>query len=124
MTTDARHVTIQRAYEAPAPDDGHYRVLVDRLWPRGLAKQDLVIDEWNKDLAPSPALRKWFGHKLENWERFQATYRAELREGEQQQRMKDLIERAGAKPITFIYGAKDTEHNHAVVLAAEVERLY
>lgn len=120
----AFHVLIQRAYDSSVAVDGHYRVLVDRLWPRGLSKKDLAIDEWNKDLAPTPALRRWFGHRLENWEQFQVKYRAELRQDEQQQRITELIARAGEQPIMLLYGARDTEHNHAVVLAAELQRLY
>ena len=124
MKAYAARVTLQRAYDAPASGGDCYRVLVDRLWPRGLSKKDLPINEWNKDLAPTPALRKWFGHKAENWEQFRTKYQAELREDEQQRRMKQLIERAGQRPIALVFGAKDAEHNHAVVLSAELQRLY
>lgn len=117
------HVQIKRAYDPPGGDDG-YRVFVDRLWPRGVAKEDLKFDEWNKDLAPSPALRTWFGHKVENWERFNDSYRAELHAPEQKQRMRDLISAAKGQPITLVYGAKDVKHNHAVILASEINGLY
>src|SRR5690606_6176945 len=120
MTT---HVHIKRSYEAAAASDG-YRVLVDRLWPRGIAKQDLPYDEWCKDLAPSPGLRKWFGHKAENWERFRDSYESELRTPEQKDRMRALIKAAKGKNITLVYGAKDPDHNHALILAAEINRLY
>lgn len=117
------HVQIKRAYDPSDSNDG-YRVLVDRLWPRGIAKEDLKFDEWNKDLAPSPALRTWFGHKVENWERFNDSYRAELHTPEQKQRMQDLISAAKGRPITLVYGAKDVKHNHAVILASEINSLY
>lgn len=117
------HVRIKRAYDAPAADDG-YRVFVDRLWPRGVAKEDLEFDEWNKDLAPSPALRTWFGHKVENWKQFGDSYLSELRTPEQKKRMQDLVAAAQGKPITLVYAAKDIKHNHALILADEINRLY
>lgn len=116
-------VRIKRAYEPASSGDG-YRVFVDRLWPRGIAKQDLKFDRWDKDLAPSPALRKWFGHKMENWDHFRESYENELRQPEQQGRMKELIQAAEHGPMTLVYAAKDEEHNHALVLAAELMRLY
>lgn len=116
-------VQIKRAYEPASSDDG-YRVLIDRLWPRGIAKQDLAVDDWNKDLAPSPALRKWFCHKVEHWDQFQKSYQAELRQTDQQARLRELIQAAQGGKITLVYGAKDTEHNHALILAAELKRLY
>lgn len=117
------HVHIKRAYDPAEPDDG-YRVLVDRLWPRGVSRDEIVFDEWNKELAPSPSLRTWFGHKVENWEEFSKRYRLELKAPDQQQRMRDLISSAKEKPITLVYAAKDVEHNHAVVLATEIKGLY
>ena len=117
------HVRIKRAYERARKSDG-YRVLVDRLWPRGVKKEDLPYDAWEKDLAPSPALRKWFGHKVENWDRFRESYETELRAPGQMARMRCLIEAAGKRDITLVYAAKDTEHNHASVLACELNRLY
>ncbi len=116
-------VRIKRAYDAASPGDG-YRVFVDRLWPRGMSRQDLAFDEWNKTLAPSPALRAWFGHKVENWEHFRASYLSELHAPEQRQGMRDLIAAAQGRPITLVYAAKDTQHNHALILAAEINRLY
>ena len=114
-------VDIKRAYEEAAKGDG-YRVLVDRLWPRGVSKEELHYDAWCKDLAPSPALRKWFGHKVEHWDQFRDEYETELRSKEQEQRMRQLVHDAGASHITLVYGARDTEHNHAIILAAELER--
>ena len=70
-------INIKRAYDPADPDDG-YRVLVDRLWPRGVSRDEIVFDEWNKELAPSPSLRTWFGHKVENWEEFSKRYRRVL----------------------------------------------
>ncbi len=119
----AGHVHIKRAYEAAQAEDG-YRVLIDRLWPRGLRKEDLKYDSWNKDLAPSPPLRKWFGHKVEHWDEFRDNYRTELRAPEQEARMRELISAAAGKNITLVYAAKDTRHNHAVILADEINRLY
>lgn len=116
-------VQIKRAYEAPAKDDG-YRVLIDRLWPRGVTKQDLELDDWNKALAPSPPLRKWFGHKVEHWNEFRDSYRSELHTAEQKARMRGLIHAAKGRKLTLVYAAKDVEHNHALVLADELKRLY
>ncbi|NYT61059.1 DUF488 family protein [Alcaligenaceae bacterium] len=117
------HVRIKRAYDAPEADDG-YRVFVDRLWPRGVAKEDFQFDEWNKELAPSPALRTWFGHKVENWKGFGDSYQQELHTPEQKKRMQDLIAAAKGKPITLVYAAKDIKHNHALILANEINGLY
>lgn len=110
-------IRIQRAYEDPDKDDG-YRVLVDRIWPRGRSKDELALDDWQKELAPSTELRKWFGHDPERWKEFQKRYRSELNSDEQQTRLADLLAAAAAakKDITLVYGAKDTEHNQAVVL--------
>ena len=115
-------VDIKRAYDKAQQGDG-YRVLVDRLWPRGVSKEELHYDAWCKDLAPSPALRKWFGHKVEHWDQFRDEYQTELRGKEQQQRMRQLAHDAGAAHITLVYGARDIEHNHAIILAAEIERV-
>ncbi|NYT57784.1 DUF488 family protein [Alcaligenaceae bacterium] len=119
----AKTVYIKRAYEPADKADG-YRVLVDRLWPRGVSKEDLPYEAWCKDLAPSPSLRKWFGHKVENWEQFQDSYKTELRAPDQQERLRALIKSAHGKRITLIYGAKDPDHNHALILASEIKGLY
>lgn len=115
-------IHIKRAYEAGQPNDG-YRVLVDRLWPRGLSKQDFKFDLWCKELAPTSQLRTWFGHKVELWDEFRTRYQAELRTPEQEERMRAILDGAGKNKITLVYGAKDTEHNQAVVLAGEIARL-
>ncbi|HUH87520.1 MAG TPA: DUF488 family protein [Pusillimonas sp.] len=114
-------VDIKRAYEAPSGHDG-FRILVDRMWPRGVKKDDLPFDLWCKQLAPSPALRKWFGHKPERWERFRAEYQKELHTAEQAQRLREVLKHADSSHITLLYGARDTEHNHAVILADEITR--
>jgi uncharacterized protein YeaO (DUF488 family) len=106
-------VQLKRIYEPPQKSDG-YRVLVDRVWPRGLSKDAAQIDLWMKDIAPSTALRKWFNHDPARWVGFQEKYRAELRElGD---KLDELRARAKKEPVTLLYGAKDTEHNQAVVL--------
>lgn len=114
---------IKRAYEAVAGDDG-YRVLIDRLWPRGLRKEELRLDAWHKELAPSDALRKWFGHEPSRWEEFARRYRAELDAASE--RLHELAERGRHGTVTLVYGARDVEHNNAVVmrelLASLIER--
>ena len=94
------------------------RVLVDRLWPRGLAKRRAKLDAWEKDVAPSPALRTWFGHRPERWTEFKKRYRAELRA--QQPALRALAQ--SGRQLTLVYGAKDTAHTHALVLKEALER--
>lgn len=108
-------IFVKRAYEDATPEDG-YRVLVDRLWPRGRSKEILALGQWARDVAPSAALRKWFGHKPARWEAFQQRYSLELDAEEQQQRMRSLLAEAKGQSITLVYGAKDEEHNQAIVL--------
>ena len=111
----ARQISLKRAYEPAAPRDG-YRVLVDRLWPRGVSKQALPLDLWDKDLAPTPKLRQWFGHDPEKWVEFSRQYRRELSSAAQKARLRELLTSAGRRPLTLIYGAKDSLHTHAIVL--------
>lgn len=113
-------VGIRRAYE-PAQGDEGYRVLVDRLWPRGLSKGDLAYEQWCKDLAPSTELRRWFNHEVEKWPEFRKRYQAELHMPPQQAHIQEIIKAAKGRRITLIYGAKDQEHNQAVVLAKEIQ---
>lgn len=108
-------IIVQRVYEGTGPQ-GHYLALVDRMWPRGLRRADLGLDEWARDIAPSAELRKWFSHVEERWDTFRAKYLAELATPEQQARMAALLEAAGDRPLTLLYGARNTEHNQAVVL--------
>lgn len=117
-----RRISIQRAYEEPGADDG-YRVLVDRVWPRGRRREDLALDEWAKELAPSTALRKWFGHDPARWESFRERYRDELATPEARERLHGLAQAAGERPITLVYSAKDEQHNQAIVLREAIARL-
>lgn len=109
----AGNVRLKRAYESPDPDDGT-RVLVDRLWPRGVSKGDAAVDLWLKDLAPSTELRKWFGHDPIRWQEFRERYAAEVRQhpGPFDQ-LRDLARKG---PVTLVYSAHDEAHNDAVVL--------
>ncbi|MDR1995443.1 DUF488 domain-containing protein [Azonexus sp.] len=113
-------ITLKRIYEKPAASDG-YRVLVDRLWPRGVAKDAAVLDEWNKYLAPSDALRKWFGHDPALWKSFSEKYTAELQAGTAAQEF--MARMQGRKEITLLYAAHDQEHCHPLVLKAWLEQL-
>jgi len=106
-------IQLKRAYEKPERADGT-RILVDRLWPRGLTKEKASIDIWLKDLAPSAELRKWFGHDPKKWRGFRSRYHTELKQrGDQLQLIKS---KAKGGRVTLIYGARDREHNEAVVL--------
>lgn len=109
----AANVRIKRAYEAPAPEDGE-RILIDRLWPRGVKKEALQLAEWNKDLAPSGELRKWFNHEPELWPEFRRRYAAEL--AAQPQAFEALRERARQGVVTLVYGAHDETVNNAVAM--------
>lgn len=108
-----KSIKIKRVYEEAADKDG-YRMLIDRLWPRGLKKEIAAINEWNKDIAPSPELRKWFGHKPENFKRFAQLYRSELKNkpGELE-RINSIAEKQN---LTLLYAAKDEKINNAIVL--------
>jgi uncharacterized protein YeaO (DUF488 family) len=114
-------VRLKRAYEPAAASDG-YRVLVERLWPRGLRKEDARFDEWLKDVAPSDGLRKWFGHDPHRFERFGERYKRELRTETAQMLLDALARRAARKTVTLVYSSHDEEHNNAVLLAQELER--
>ena len=112
-------VQVKRAYEPPAAGDG-YRVLVDRLWPRGLSKEAAKVDAWLKDLAPSDGLRSWFGHDVERWDEFRERYWQELEA--QQAALEELAGRANDGRVTLVYAARDTEHNNAVALRDYLEQ--
>lgn len=113
MAIPAAHIRLKRAYE-PAEESDGMRILVDRLWPRGLRKADAALDEWMKEIAPSTRLREWFGHDPRRWPEFQRRYAAELRShaGE----IRRLRALARSKPVTLVYSAHDSAHNDAVVL--------
>lgn len=106
-------IQIKRAYEPQEKEDG-FRVLVDRLWPRGVKKEEAGLDEWAKDLAPSTELRKWFGHDPERWKTFQQKYKAELKGNPAVDEF--IAAHKNQKRITLIYSAKDEAHNQAIVL--------
>jgi uncharacterized protein YeaO (DUF488 family) len=106
-------IRIKRAYDAAEAGDGR-RFLVDRLWPRGVRKEALPLDGWLKDVAPGDELRRWFGHDPDRWPEFQRRYRAELDANADGWR--PLLQAARAGDVTLVYGARDTDHNNAVVL--------
>jgi uncharacterized protein YeaO (DUF488 family) len=109
---------LKRAYEETARGDGA-RVLVDRVWPRGVSKAEARIDHWAKELAPSTGLRKWFGHEPARWDEFKRRYFAELES--QGEALRELRKLARGKTVTLVYGAKDMEHNQAVALKEYLE---
>ncbi len=111
-------IKVKRVYDLPAPDDGR-RFLVDRLWPRGVKKEALQIDGWLRDVAPSHALRKWFGHDPAKWEEFQRRYFAELEA--KPESWQPLLEAAREGTVTLLYSARDEAHNNAVALKAFLE---
>lgn len=112
------NVQIKRVYAERSPEDGR-RILIDRLWPRGLTKEKARIDLWLKDIAPSAELREWFGHDPEKWAEFQKRYKQELRANEAV--VAQLREQLKAGPATLVFGAKDEIHNDAVVLQSYLE---
>jgi uncharacterized protein YeaO (DUF488 family) len=111
-------IKLKRVYEQPDAKDGE-RVLVDRLWPRGLTKEKARVDLWLKEIGPSTELRKWFGHDPAKWAEFRRRYRAELKENGEQVAQLGAEVRKG--PVTLVYGAKDEQHNEAVVLLEWLE---
>ncbi len=111
-------IKIKRAYDPPEKSDGR-RILVDRLWPRGISKSSAQIDLWLKEIAPSNALRKWFGHDPEKWSEFRKRYAREL--AGNPETIAQLKEHAGKQAITLVYGAKDQQHNNAVALKEYLE---
>ncbi len=111
-------VVLKRAYEPAARSDGQ-RILVDRLWPRGLSKDKARLDLWLKDIAPSTGLRQWFGHDPEKWPEFRKRYRAELRGNPALPGLRAMARRG---QVTLVYAARDREHNEAIVLKQILER--
>ena len=114
-------ISVKRIYEVPSPDDG-FRILVDRIWPRGVSKQEAALDLWLKDIAPTTELRQWFHHQTVNedvWKTFQQRYHDELQgNGEAVQ----VLQRHCAEhPVTLLYSARDTAHNHAQLLKSYIE---
>lgn len=113
-----KKIVTKRIYEDVAKNDG-YRVLVDRIWPRGVSKNEAKLDKWMKDIAPSKALRKWFDHDPGKFETFKKRYKKELSDCED--KLEGLVEKSKSKKVTLLYGAKDEEHNQAVVLKEILE---
>lgn len=115
-------IRIKRVYREPSPRDG-IRILVDRVWPRGVTKTRARIDAWRKELAPSAPLRKWFGHDPAKWIGFRKRYRTELADSDQLSALKELARLSRRKTITLLYGAADEEHNQAVFLKELLDKL-
>ncbi len=112
--TSSMDVRIKRVYDPAAPSDG-IRILIDRIWPRGVTREEAHLDEWARELAPSTELRRWFGHDPARFEEFRHRYTREL--AAQEQKLLELRQRGREGTLTLVYGARDTEHNDAVVLA-------
>ena len=119
MVNNNSMIQLKRAYDPP-DDQDHFRVLVERLWPRGVSKARAQIDLWLKDIAPSPDLRKWYSHDVSKWVEFQERYTAELLHNPAVEELRHLLKEKGM--LTFIYAAHDEEHNSASVLKAFLER--
>ena len=113
------HIKIKRVYEQPEKKDGE-RILVDRLWPRGLTKEKADVDLWLKEIAPSTELRRWFAHDPKKWKTFRRRYETEIRHNDDL--IKILKQRARERTVTLIYGARDEKHNEALVLKQFLER--
>jgi uncharacterized protein YeaO (DUF488 family) len=113
-------VRLKRVYDKPARADGR-RILVDRVWARGLAKREAQIDDWLKEIAPSSGLRKWFGHDPARWKEFKKRYAAELEN--QREQVERLAREAKKRTLTLLFGAKDKEQNNAVALKEYIEKL-
>jgi len=111
--SDVTQIRLRRAYEAPGKDDGT-RILVDRVWPRGVSKEDLRLDFWAKNIAPSTELRHWFGHDPEKWNELRRRYSDELDENDAA--VEELLSKVEGKRLTLVYGARDEQHNNAVAL--------
>ena len=114
-------VKVKRIYESPERADG-VRILVDRLWPRGLTKEEAALDEWIRDIAPSDKLRAWFGHQQNRWLEFNRRYKKELGKPEQKAIVRRLRKISGIATVTLLYAAKDEEHNNAVALASVLQK--
>lgn len=108
-------IRIKRVYDAPGKDDGE-RILVDRLWPRGVSREEARIVSWIKEIGPSTELRKWFGHDPTRWDEFQKRYERELHHPEKQAVLHNLADRSRRGTVTLVFGARDELHNNAMVL--------
>ena len=110
-------IRVKRIYEPPEPGDG-YRLLVDRLWPRGVSRESASLDAWMREVAPSSELRRWFGHDASRWQEFKRRYAVEL--GTRQDLVAEILSLARDRPVTLLYSARDPDHNQAVALAEYV----
>lgn len=115
-----KNILLKRVYDPPSDDDG-LRILVDRVWPRGLTKEKAKVDVWLKNIAPSTALRKWFAHDISKWPAFVEKYQTELKQNNDA--VHTLTEIASKQKCTLLFGAKDVEHNQAVVLFQFLQHL-
>ncbi|MGQ0667363.1 MAG: DUF488 domain-containing protein [Nitrospiraceae bacterium] len=115
-------IRIKRVYAQPVPSDG-VRILVDRVWPRGISKQRAHLAEWRRDLAPSTSLRKWFGHEPAKWIEFRRRYRTELARSEMRDALTQIARLSRNRMITLVYSTADEEHNQAVVLRELIQDL-
>ena len=113
------HVAVKRIYEEPSPDDGQ-RILVDRVWPRGVARADAALDHWLPEVGPSDGLRRWFGHDADRWDEFRRRYRVELADNPAWAELIDLV---ADRRSTLLFGARDVAHNQAVALATFLAEL-
>ena len=113
-------IKVKRIYENASASDGR-RVLVDRLWPRGVRREEAQIDEWAKEIAPSTELRKWYEHDPQKWSKFSEDYRAELKD--KKEKLRSLIECCPEETLTLLFAAKDTSHSHAVILKEILDEL-
>ena len=114
-------IRLKRAYEPAESSDG-VRILVERLWPRGVKKEELHLDEWMKEISPSPELRKWYNHDVAKWEEFHHRYEAELKAPDKQPLLTRLADQAKHGPITLVFAARDPDHSSARVLQEFLER--
>ena len=117
-----RMLRLKRVYDPPTPEDGE-RILVERLWPRGLSREAARLSAWFREVAPSPELRRWFGHRPERWEGFRLRYRQELEAPSRRRLVEELARHARRGTVTLVFAARDEEHNGAVVLKEVVEEL-
>lgn len=115
-------IRLRRIYDDPDTGEGT-RVLVDRVWPRGISKEEADLDHWFKEIAPSTELRKWFGHDPKLWAAFKQKYRKELEDDDKKKELEELAQVAASGPVALLFGAKDTEHNQAVVLREVLEEM-
>jgi uncharacterized protein YeaO (DUF488 family) len=115
-------IQTKRIYQESSPQDGE-RILVDRVWPRGMKKEEANIDDWYKVLAPSTDLRKWFGHDPEKWGKFRQRYRSELQDREKEALLTKLADKSKEGTVTLLYGSKDTDHNNAVALKSFIDSM-